>query len=141
MSDGEKFEGFKQQMIDENEATYGVEIRKQYGEEAVNKSNAKLQQVTREEYEEWTRLGNEVKATLAEAFKTGNPASDTSQKAAELHKQWLTFTWDKYSNEAHAELAQMYVDDERFKAFYDAEQPGTAEFLRDAIHIYTGFEK
>lgn len=82
MTDGEKFEGFKQQMIDENEATYGVEIRRQYGEEAVNKSNAKLQQVTREEYEEWTRLGNEVKATLAEAFKTGNPASDTSQKAA-----------------------------------------------------------
>jgi hypothetical protein len=31
----------------------------------------------------------------------------------------------------------MYVDDERFKAHYDKEQPGTAEFLRDAIGIYT----
>ncbi|HZK84778.1 MAG TPA: TipAS antibiotic-recognition domain-containing protein, partial [Desulfosporosinus sp.] len=26
----------------------------------------------------------------------------------------------------------------RFTAHYDEKQPGTAEFLRDAIHIYTG---
>jgi len=31
----------------------------------------------------------------------------------------------------------MYVDDERFTAFYDKEQPGTAAFLRDAVFIYT----
>ena len=31
----------------------------------------------------------------------------------------------------------MYVDDERFTAYYDKEKPGTAEFLRDAILIYT----
>ena len=43
-----------------------------------------------------------------------------------------------YSKEAHAGLAQMYVDDERFTAHYDEKQPGTAAFLRDAILIYTG---
>jgi hypothetical protein len=35
----------------------------------------------------------------------------------------------------------MYVEDERFRANYDEKEPGTAEFLRDAIHIYTGFRK
>ncbi len=35
----------------------------------------------------------------------------------------------------------MYVDDERFKAYYDDENPGKAEFLRDAIFIYTGIKK
>lgn len=35
-------------------------------------------------------------------------------------------------------LAQMYVDDERFTAYYDAQQPGTAAFLRDAVRIYVG---
>lgn len=35
----------------------------------------------------------------------------------------------------------MYVDDERFTAYYDKEQAGTAEFLRDAIQIYTGMKK
>jgi len=31
----------------------------------------------------------------------------------------------------------MYVDDERFTAYYDKKQPGTAEFLRDAVIFYT----
>jgi len=141
MTDQEKFEGFKQEMIDANEAKYGKEIRDKYGDDKINKSNAKLKNMTKEEHEEVTRLSSEVKATLAEAFKTGDPASDLAQKAADLHKQWLTYYWSKYSKEAHAGLAQMYVDDERFKAYYDEAQPGTAEFLRDAVHIYTGIEE
>jgi DNA-binding transcriptional MerR regulator len=141
MTDKEKFEGFKQEMIDDNETRYGKEIRENYGDDVVNRSNQKLKNMSQEEYEEVTRLAHEVTATLAEAFKNGDPASETAQKAADLHRQWLTYYWSEYSKEAHAGLAQMYVDDERFKAHYDKNQPGTAEFLRDAIHIYTGFKK
>lgn len=141
MSDKEKFEGFKQKLIDENEKKYGKEIREKYGEDAVEKSNAKLMNMTQEQYDELTALSNELTETLAAAFKTGDPAGELAQKAAELHKKWLMFHWDQYSKEAHAGLAQMYVDDERFTAFYDKEQPGTAAFLRDAILIYTGMNK
>ncbi|OXM82321.1 MerR family transcriptional regulator [Paenibacillus rigui] len=141
MTDQEKFEGFKQQMLDENEDKYGQEIREKYGEDTVNKSNAKWKSMTQQEYEEITQVANEVTKTLSEAYRNGDPASDIAQKAAELHKQWLTYYWSEYSKEAHAGLAQMYVDDERFKAYYDAEQPGTAAFLRDAIQIYTGLSK
>ncbi len=141
MSDKEKFEGFKQKMIDDNEKKYGREIREKYGSDAVEKSNNKLKDMTQEEYDAVTKLAEEQRATLAEAFKTGDPAGELAQKAADLHRQWLTFYWDSYSKEAHAGIAQMYVDDERFKAYYDKEQPGTAEFLRDAILIYTGMKK
>ncbi|QHW32518.1 MerR family transcriptional regulator [Paenibacillus rhizovicinus] len=138
MSDQEKFEGFKQRMIDENEQKYGKEAREKYGDDAVNKSNAKLKGMSQERHERLNRLTQEVKDTLADAFRTGDPASELAQKAADLHRQWLTFHWDGYSKEAHANLAQMYVDDERFTAYYDEKQPGTAVFLRDAVHIYTG---
>lgn len=138
MSDQEKFAGFKQRMVDENEQKYGKEIRAKYGDEKVNRSNEKVLGMTQEQHEEVTRLAEEVKSTLATAFKTGDPAGPLAQQAADLHKRWLTFYWSEYSKEAHANLAQMYVDDERFKAYYDDEQPGTAEFLRDAIRIYTG---
>ncbi|MGJ7920046.1 MerR family transcriptional regulator [Neobacillus sp. LXY-4] len=141
MSDKEKFEGFKKNMIDENEKKYGKEIREKYGKETVEKSNAKLMNMTQEEYDEATALAEELHLTLAEAFKTGDPAGEVAQKAAELHKKWLLHYWTEYSKEAHAGLAQMYVDDERFTAYYDKEQPGTAAFLRDAIHIYTGMKK
>ncbi|MDU0204072.1 MULTISPECIES: MerR family transcriptional regulator [Paenibacillus] len=140
MSNTEKFEGFKQQLIDENENKYGKQIREKYGDEQVNKSNQKLKNMTQDEHDEVTRLTQEVISTLAEAFKTGDPASEAAQKAAELHKQWLSYYWSEYNKEAHAGLAQMYVDDERFKAYYDDKQPGTAQFLRDAIRIYTGFK-
>ncbi|CDX04488.1 MerR family transcriptional regulator [Desulfitobacterium sp. LBE] len=141
MSDKEKFEGFKRKMIEENEAKYGEEIREKYGEETVEESNRKLMNMTKEQYAEFTKLGEEVLVTLCEAFKTGDPAGELAQKTADLHRQWLTYSWPSYSKEAHAGLAQMYVDDPRFTVYYDERQPGAAEFLRDAVFIYTGMKK
>ncbi|WP_338780630.1 MerR family transcriptional regulator [Metabacillus sp. FJAT-52054] len=141
MSDQEKFEGFKQSMIDENEAKYGKEIRQKYGEETVKRSNEKFENMTKEQYEEVAKLEQEVKTALAEAFKKGDPSSAAAQKTAELHKQWLMYYWADYSSEAHAGLADMYAEDDRFKAYYDEKEPGLAEFLRDAIYVYTGYKK
>lgn len=141
MTDKEKFEGFKQKMIEDNERKYGEEIRRKYGTQTVEESNEKLRNMTQEEYDAATNLAEQIRITLSEAIKTGNPASDLAQRTADLHRQWLTYYWSQYSKEAHSGIAQMYVDDERFKAYYDEEQPGTAEFLRDAILIYTGMKK
>lgn len=138
MSDKQKFEGFKQKLIDDNEKKYGQEIRAKYGDEQVDRANRKVKNMTEKEYAELEQLAKDIHATLAEAFATGDPAGELAQKAADLHRQWLTYYWDQYSKEAHAGVAQMYVDDERFKAYYDKDQPGVAEFLRDAVHIYTG---
>ncbi|MVX62640.1 MerR family transcriptional regulator [Clostridium chromiireducens] len=140
MSDKEKFEGFKQNMIDKNEKKYGKEIRSKYGDNAVNESNKKFKNMSKEQYEELEQLGTKVIDTLKEAFATYDPSSELAQKAADLHRQWLTYSWSEYSKEAHAGLAQMYVDDERFTAYYDKYQPGLSAFLRDAIFIYTGMK-
>ncbi|MGG3451108.1 MerR family transcriptional regulator [Domibacillus aminovorans] len=140
MTDKEKFTGFKQKMIDDNEKKYGEEIRQKYSNETIDQSNAKVMNMTEEDYEAVTNIEKQVLETLAQAFENGDPAGELGQKAAELHKKWLMYYWSEYSKEAHAGLAQMYVDDERFKAYYDEKQPGGAEFLRDAIHIYTGMK-
>ncbi len=137
MADREKFEGFKQKLIEDNEKRYGKEVREKYGEETVERSNRYFKNMSKEEYSRMTNLGEEIKATLANAFETGDPAGELAQKAAELHKQWITLCWGgAYSKEGHAGLAQLYVDDERFTAYYDEEQPGTAKFLRDAIYVF-----
>lgn len=137
MTDKQKFEGFKQQLIDDNEKQYGQEIRAKYGDEQVDRSNRKFKEMTEEEYNRLEQLNAELHKTLEEAFATGDPGSELAQKAADLHRQWLTFYWDSYSKEAHAGVAQMYVDDPRFTAYYDKTQPGLAAFLRDAVVIYT----
>lgn len=141
MTDQEKFEGFKQQLLADNEKKYGAEIREKYGQDAVNKSYETFKNMTREEYEAMARLEKQVKDTLAQAFKEGDPAGELAQKAADLHKQWISWCWGQYSKEAHAGVARMYVDDERFREYYDEKQPGTAAFLRDAILIYTGMKE
>ena len=142
MTDKEKFEGFKRKMIEENEEKYGAEIRAKYGAEAVDRSNELLKNMTMEQYEEWQQLSADVLATLKAAMATNDPAGELGQKAADLHRQWLNFTWNHYDKEAHAGLARMYVDDPRFTAYYDDQvQPWAAEFLRDAVLIYTGMKK
>lgn len=138
MTDHEKFEGFKKKLIDENEKKYGAEIRGRYGDKAVEESNRKMMNMSKEQYDAFKKLEEEIIENLKKAYATGDPAGELAQKTADLHRQWLSCTWGKYSKEAHAGVARMYAEDERFKAYYDEKQPGGAEFLRDAILIYTG---
>jgi DNA-binding transcriptional MerR regulator len=136
MSNQEKFEGFKQALIDENEQKYGEEIREKYGDAVVDESNANLKGLTQEQYDESERLLAEFEITLKAAFATGDPAGESAQQACDLHKQWLMVFYPKYSKEYHLGLAEMYVADERFKANYEKLAVGCTEFLRDAINIY-----
>ncbi|WP_040213090.1 MerR family transcriptional regulator [Clostridium polynesiense] len=137
MSNKEKFQGFKDKLIKENEDKYGEEIREKYGEKTISQSNKRFKNLTEEQYNKMEAINEELFKILKEAYTTGNPEGTLAQKAADLHRQWLSFTWPSYSKEAHAGLAQMYVDDPRFTAYYDKEQPGLAKFLRDAVFVYT----
>ena len=138
MSDEEKFEGFKRDLIKENEENYGREVRKAYGEDAVDASNERLAGMSREEWNRQEELSKEILETLKAAMEDGSPAGETAQKACDLHRQWLCMFWGDgaYSREAHREMGEMYAADERFKAYYDKVQDGAAEFLRDALNIY-----
>ena len=136
MSDKEKFEGFKQKLIEENEEKYGGEIRAKYGNKTVDRSNEKIKGMTKEQYDEMEKLSLEVNETLKSAFEQGDPASELAQKACELHKRWLDYFWDNYTKQAHLAVTQMYVDDPRFSEYYDKIAPGCAVFLRDAVLIY-----
>lgn len=139
MSDQEKFNGFKQKMIAENEAQYGEEIRAKYGHETIDASNAKFANLSQEAHEKVTQLSNRFNEKLIAAFREGDPAGPLAQEAADLHRQWLSHFWPEglYTPEAHYGLAQMYVADPRFTAYYDAIEKGSAQFLEAAIKIYT----
>lgn len=137
MTDKEKFAGFKQKMVADNEQKYGKEIRAKYGDKQVDEANQKVLGLTEEQHAEVQKLTADVMDSLKAAMATGDPAGELAQKTADLHRQWLSY-WGNYDKAAHAGLAQMYVADERFTAYYDQVQPGAAAFLRDAILIYTG---
>lgn len=136
MTDKEKFEGFKQKMVKDNEQQYGAEIREAYGDAVVDASNAKMMGLTAEEYDKTQALSQEINESLKAAFEQGDPSSEAAQKVCALHKEWLGYFWNHYSKEAHLGLAKTYVDDPRFKKYYDDIAEGCTEFLRDALQIY-----
>ncbi|KPV44999.1 MerR family transcriptional regulator [Alicyclobacillus ferrooxydans] len=138
MQDKEKFEGFKRNLVQQNEELYGDEIRAQYGDKAVDESNQRLLEMSPKTFEGMATLEDRIRSTLQTAVQSGDPAGETAQRLAHLHHQWLIHYWSDYSKEAHARLAQMYVDDDRFRKHYDDIVPGGAVFLRDAIAVYTG---
>jgi DNA-binding transcriptional MerR regulator len=136
MSNKEQFDGFGQKLVEENERRYGKEIREKYGDEAVERSNAKVSGMTKEQYAEVEKLSQELNDMLRAATEQGDPSSELAQAVCEKHKQWLCYYWDSYSKEAHLGVAQMYVDDPRFTEYYDNIAEGAAVFLRDALQIY-----
>lgn len=138
MTDKEKFEGFKQKLVEGNEKKYGAEVRAAYGDEAVDASNAKVMGMSEERYQETQDLEAQMKEALLAGMKVGDPAGADAQRAADLHRQWLCAFWKdgQYSKEAHRGLAEMYVADERFTQYYEDAAPGAAVFLRDAIAVY-----
>lgn len=140
MSDKEKFEGFKQELIRKNEEQYGEEVIEKYGKDALEESNQKLSGMTELQWKEQEQLAEKIISCLKQAMEQGDPAGEAAQKAADFHRQWLCLFWKKglYSKETHRGMAAMYVADERFKAYYEERAGvGAAEMLQAAIDIYT----
>ena len=137
MSDQEKFEGFKKELVEKNEQKYGKEVREKYGDEVVDQSNAKMMGLTEEQYTHMQKLGEKINLLLEEAVKNHEYVEDEiGEQVALLHKEWLSYTWPTYSTQAHRGLVQMYVLDERFKAYYDKNVEGCAEFLKQAVEYH-----
>ena len=136
MENHEKFEGFKERLIRENEEKHGAEARELFGDQAIDWSNARLKDLSKQQYVEFEKLSEEQLKTLYAAMDGGDPASELAQQSAALHRKIVEFWWEKYSPQGHAGLVNMYLSDDRFKNYYDTRESGAAQFLRDAVLIY-----
>ena len=139
MSDAEKFQAFKEEVVRQHEEKYGAEAREKYGDEDVDEAQKKVLNMSEEEYERFQDLGEEIRRRLEEAVRTGrSPDSEEAARIVMLHKEWLGMTWKRYTEEAHKAVANLYISDERFRAYYDRTVPGCAEFLEKAIRNKIG---
>ncbi|GGV06508.1 HTH-type transcriptional activator TipA [Streptomyces filipinensis] len=87
--------------------------------------------------EDWKRIKAEVDdwgvryAALVAAGE--RPAGEAAMELAEEHRRHISRWYFEVPYEMHRCFGEMYVSDERFKAFYDSMHPGLAEHLRAAI--------
>ncbi|MFF5982800.1 MerR family transcriptional regulator [Streptomyces olindensis] len=127
----EKFEVFgdkdPEQYADEAEARWG-------GTDQYAESQRRVARYTKED---WQRIqdqsadwGERYGALMAAGEP---PAGEAAMALAEEHRQHICTWYYECSYDIHRGLGEMYVSDERFKAFYESMRPGLAEHLRDAI--------
>lgn len=137
MSNQEKFESFKKELIEKNESMFGEEIRQKHGENSVIAAYGKLKNMTEEQYNASLQLEKQLFTRLNETLHM-DTNEDLLLEIAELHKRWLTFYWPKYTKEAHLGLSQIYMYDERFKQYYDSNvDVGATNLLIKSIELYT----
>lgn len=134
MNDEQKFEAFKKRAVEKHEECYGQEAREKYGDREVDEVQETMKNLTREQYQEWTCLGEEILQRLEAAVtKKVSPQSDEGRDITALHRRWLRLTGNRYDKEKHKGIANLYIMDERFTAYYDRKVAGCAQFLRDAV--------
>ncbi|MGI5436950.1 MerR family transcriptional regulator [Streptomyces shenzhenensis] len=127
----ERFEVFgdkdPEQYAEEAEARWG-------GTEAYAESQRRAARCTKED---WKRLQAEA-ADWSERYAAlvdagAPPAGEPAMDLAEEHRRHIARSYYACPHEMHRCLGEMYVADERFKAFYDSMRPGLAEHLKEAI--------
>lgn len=136
MTDEERFEGMKARAIAENEERYGAEVRQAYGDAAMDAANERMAGMSQEEWSDAKALEAAILEQLTAAKATGDPTGEAARKLCAMHARWLQMHWGEgaYSPAAHAALAEGYVADPRFTAYYDeASGEGATAFLRDAL--------
>ncbi|MBO0432299.1 MerR family transcriptional regulator [Enterococcus sp. DIV0660C] len=138
MSDQEKFEGFKQQKISENEEQFGQEIREKYGEKTVEEANQKWANMTEQQFQEMQVIEEQLLTDLATYLTQPELDQPLAKAIFDAHKEWLAFSWSTYTPQAHQGLGQMYLADERFTAYYDDRSGnGATKALNEIIQYYT----
>lgn len=139
MTDEERFEGMKARAIAENEERYGAEVRQAYGDAAMDAANERMAGMSQEEWSDAKALEAAILEQLTAAKATGDPTGEAARKLCAMHARWLQMHWGEgaYSPAAHAALAEGYVADPRFTAYYDeAAGEGATAFLRDALIVW-----
>ncbi len=136
MKNSDKFKGFIEQTIEANTDAFGEEVKRRWGEQALESANMRLRSVSDKEYADFEILSDQVLKSLKAAAASGDPRGEAAHHCADLHRRFLEFWWEQYTPEAHMSMVRMYLDDQRFSDYYEKACEGGAAFLYDAVVAY-----
>lgn len=136
MTNDERFSALKEQSITDNDDKYGDEIRNKYGDAIVEDSYTKMRKMTKYQIKQADDFAEAIKLKLKEIVDVYPVSSIEAMKLCEMHQKWITLYWPVYQKDAHMQLVEMYLEDERFSAYYEKIIKGATLYLRDAMKHY-----
>jgi MerR family transcriptional regulator, thiopeptide resistance regulator len=114
---------------------YAQEAERRWGDREVwAQSRARTARYTKEDWLQVRAEGEASGEAFAAALRDGVPAdSDVAMDLAEQARAHIVRWFYDCSYEIHRGLAQLYLDDPRFRRGYDDRAPGLAQYVHDAI--------
>jgi hypothetical protein len=111
------------------------EVQERWGDtDAYRESKSRTSKYSKEDFEA-AKVDQEA-ATELFVYAFGNSLSIDSPKAQEAvkaHRDAITKWFYECSIEMQKNLAVMYIEDPRFKEYYDGRVRGLAQYVHDAI--------
>lgn len=113
---------------------YAAEAEERWGEsDAWKQSQERTAKFSKEDWKRIKADGDTFAEALAQAQREGvEPGSERANELAEQHRAGIEVFYD-CGYEMQVNLAEMYVADPRFAAYYNRLNEGLAEFVRDII--------
>ncbi|MDA1477948.1 MerR family transcriptional regulator [Bacillus changyiensis] len=131
MTNTEKFAGF-----DFSQDPYEAEARERWGDEVIDKTNAKMVAKSKQEQKAFAQQFSAIYKKLAEVRQCA-PDSEQAQSAI---KEWYQFlnheTGHHYTLEAFKGLGELYICDNRFTKNIDQYGEGLAKFMSEAMTVF-----
>ena len=120
---------------DADPSEHGEEAEERWGEtEAWKESQRRTSSYGKKDWLAMKTEASAIEARLAELLEAGVPATSMDAlDAAEQHRQHICTWFYDCPREMHRQLGQMYVQDDRFAAHYDAIAPGLASYVSQAV--------
>ena len=115
-------------------AEYAAEAEERWGEtDAWKQSQQRASTFTKQDWIDIQSENDALLQALAAAKRDHvEPGSEAANELAARHRASIERYYD-CDDEMHRCLAQMYLADERFTAYYDDVEPGLAQFLHDVV--------
>lgn len=116
------------------------EAEQRWGDtDAYKQSRRRTAHYTEDDWAEVKAESRRILERIAEVYRSGAaPDSAAAMEAVEAHRQQIHDRFYDLPHEMQVVLAEMYVQDPRFTATYEAMATGLTTWVRDAIHANAG---
>jgi DNA-binding transcriptional MerR regulator len=110
------------------------EVKQKWGEYELANSEARVGKMSKEEWTGVQKKGEKVGEDMAQLLHL-DATDERVQNVVKEHYAWVSNFYE-VSKERYLGLSQLYVQDERFTAFYDRHGEGTAVHLSKGMVIF-----
>ncbi len=135
MADEELYGGLSKEQAE----AYAEEARQRWDPKLVNETNARVKKWTKEK---WAKVNEELDDILKQlALLMGTPVGDRKVQALVARHHAYMNNFFEVKPGMYRNFAQLYTEDQRFRAYFEKYRAGLAEYLAEGIVFYCDSKK